>query len=389
MESSSSQANNGRGHYSTRRDKRGTKGGRGGSRGGHGPQTNLDNITVMTGDFKSFLDKSNAKTFKVYSDECTHSKLASLANSSHLNWEGCTPGTGYIVLPTSGKLKRIYHRNAKSLSSQSEIDDNQLERERQLRNILFTPSLKPFNFKLSCANCILESQPNGFVCIISSSSSVVDRARDLARTQAQIVREEGKELHSDHTDHVCTLPEQLLRLALPKGKKKATTVTPEQSTASEGILQCMVEQGLPVDKSDNAPTLEIKFGHHLKSILKLLDRNKEDRDVSNKYIFTMIRKKTKNDTNITVLDIDLPGGKRHLGETSFECAVRETEEETSLKINKSWLLADEEKDHNYGIGSEMKTDAWNTFFFCRPPLDENWSGDLVDITSGLEALNTR
>ena len=225
----------------------------------------------------------------------------------------------------------------------------------------------------------------------------VDRARDLARNQAQILRDNGEELHSDHTDHVCTLPEKILRSALPprkKGNKKSFEMTPSQSIATRGLLQCMADQGLPVEGgTDHAH--KIKFGHHLKSILKILDRTDGPTFATNesgdRYIFTMIREIQKNNAdNETLLDIDLPGGKRHLGETSFECAVRETMEETSLLINKSWLVTQDKKDETFETTSEVKADAWNTFFFCRPPPFNSTasSEDLKDVISRMDSLKT-
>jgi hypothetical protein len=322
--------------------------------------------------------------------------------------EGSTPGSGYIVVPNTNKLKWIFHRNSKSLSSAIIKNDDFQERERQLRDVLFVPSLKPFQFKVSCANCILETQPNGFVCIVSSSSVQVDRARDLARREAQVLKERGEELHSDHTDHVCTLPEQLLRAALPpwkKGKKKeAAEMTQSQSIATLGILQCMADQGLPIKGGGTGHGNKIKFGHHLKSILKILGRQQGPKNITNdsgdKYIFTMIREINKSnlDNKETVLDIDLPGGKRHLGETSFECAVRETMEETSLRIDTSWLVTHDDKtyDKDDSGGSEVKADAWNMFFFSRPPpLDSttpatNTSGsnDVDEVISSMNNLKT-
>ena len=58
--------------------------------------------------------------------------------------------------------------------------------------------------------------------------------------------------------------------------------------------------------------------------------------------------------------LDLPGGKRHLGEQSFEGAIRETEEESSLKIDERWLS---ERSPRYdGVKS-------NAYFFLRPPAE--------------------
>jgi len=36
-------------------------------------------------------------------------------------------------------------------------------------------------------------------------------------------------------------------------------------------------------------------------------------------------------------ELDLPGGKRHLGESTLEGAIREVEEECSLQIDNEWF----------------------------------------------------
>ena len=43
-----------------------------------------------------------------------------------------------------------------------------------------------------------------------------------------------------------------------------------------------------------------------------------------------------NDGN-NLLMLDLPGGKRHLGQSTLMCAIRETMEECSLTIDRGWL----------------------------------------------------
>jgi len=54
--------------------------------------------------------------------------------------------------------------------------------------------------------------------------------------------------------------------------------------------------------------------------------------------------------------LDLPGGKRHLGESTFQCAIRETEEETSLVVDETWLT-----------GPPFMEDVCNLYYPMCPP----------------------
>ena len=40
------------------------------------------------------------------------------------------------------------------------------------------------------------------------------------------------------------------------------------------------------------------------------------------------------------LELDLPGGKRNLGESTWDGLVRESQEETSLRLDSSWIMED-------------------------------------------------
>ena len=42
--------------------------------------------------------------------------------------------------------------------------------------------------------------------------------------------------------------------------------------------------------------------------------------------------------NSHAIELDLPGGKRHLGETTLQGVIREVEEECSLQIDYDWLV---------------------------------------------------
>ena len=63
-----------------------------------------------------------------------------------------------------------------------------------------------------------------------------------------------------------------------------------------------------------------------------------------------------------MIQLDLPGGKRHLGEGPFECAMRETEEEVSLHVDETWLFGDKLPRE-----SKAEDERGNVYYFLRPP----------------------
>ena len=71
----------------------------------------------------------------------------------------------------------------------------------------------------------------------------------------------------------------------------------------------------------------------------------------------------------TSFQVDLPGGKQRLGESSWECAQRETKEEISLTLSHEWRS---EPEPRLGRGP----DRCNAFFVVQPPCDrEDESGE--------------
>ena len=78
-----------------------------------------------------------------------------------------------------------------------------------------------------------------------------------------------------------------------------------------------------VDMSFNNGDLTVSWGHHIVECTQ---------NVSNEYLTNCMVMKTVH-TRTQVINFDLPGGKRRLGENSMKCVIRELEEETSLSID--------------------------------------------------------
>ena len=73
-----------------------------------------------------------------------------------------------------------------------------------------------------------------------------------------------------------------------------------------------------------------KFLHHFKQV-KAIAQTHEIVTVNYVMVMNTYNRLTGN------IDFDIPGGKRRLGESSFDCAIRETEEETSLALTRDIL----------------------------------------------------
>jgi len=299
------------------------------------------------------------------------------------------------------------------------------------------------NFKVRCAACMLQPEGNGFLCIWSSDRQPVDMdalvaARDAARERA--VRKRGRGgLHADHAHYICTFPQGLLRRMLVdggggggdftgyKGGKSrksdggdntatatATTTDAADTTMKEDdvtqkILNHMMEQGVPISNdtdtintgsvdnnigdndpypNNTAPNTTISIGHHLKTALKL---TRSDHQFNSAHFLTIVYDDTTTTTATTNKNtqpictpkytIDLPGGKRRLGESSWEGAVRETEEEMSLVVDRqTWRL---------GNGGEpllgrSRSEWGNMYYVLRPPVLPSAGGGVsVDGGEGL------
>ena len=204
-----------------------------------------------------------------------------------------------------------------------------------------TTSIDETKFKVSCAQCLLQAhEPNGFCLIASSSASVVDTIRDTSRSNKDEKEAMGRPLHPDHAHFVANLPRSSLH-NLYRSKTRAQT-----SSAVDEILGHLSNQDINEAHDPERFTDGIKIGHHLRSMLALTNR-------SNDSWLVMGYDDHKS------LELDLPGGKRHLGETSLEGAIRETEEETSLVWDASWKTAE--------LQSKKRSDGGNRYFVLHPP----------------------
>ena len=239
-------------------------------------------------------------------------------------------------------------------------------------------------FKVNCAICLLtQHQRNGFVAIVSQSMDengglrrTIQYARENANSKQQQQKDHGGDaagisslLHADHAHFVCSLRVSSLQSLLAAGKTRS-----KNERVNADILQQLIdENGVDYFSSvfkakasstvDNQTTkmIQIKMGHHLASLLWLFQSHKSvrqkqkkqqqphDGNVDMQYIMVLGYVDSPN-----AIELDLPGGKRHLGESTLEGAIREVEEECSLLIDQEWFAS--QVSERYG-GNSISTIA--------------------------------
>ena len=111
----------------------------------------------------------------------------------------------------------------------------------------------------------------------------------------------------------------------------------------------------PVPRT-SATTLEsvvqIKLGHHLSSLLYILSESRERKGLPRDVKCVMV---TGYVDCPYLLTLDLPGGKRHLGESTLRGVIREVEEECSLAIDYKYLFSKVSERYGGGLGLTTTT----------------------------------
>jgi hypothetical protein len=318
----------------------------------------------------------------------------------------------------------VVEGNAKQ---ESKHDHNQrkkqlLQKESKLQQVIF-PSLSSSQqqqqqqqqhdkIKVSCAMCLLDQEPNGFVCIISQYPSNI---HDIIQKGYQSMTHKSS-LHADHVDYTCCIQMKLVQDLFQCQKSKNKNVkTNDRSTSTSSSsssrlatstnifinhvknelktqqnrhnLHRIQQEKILLQESYSNSNITVKLGHHLTSILSLChnnnnhynnnnnNNNKQYQRYNDYYIMITITQEQKqqhqnNHHDRMVWEIDIPGGKRHLGESSWDCAKRETEEEVSLCIDDTWLEVGQERKDTTSI-DERRSIVYrqNRYYFLQPPID--------------------
>jgi hypothetical protein len=188
--------------------------------------------------------------------------------------------------------------------------------ENILRHEIFSNNVEiNNNIKVSCAECVLSTVQNGFACILTAQKSRLEEVIQNAEQN----RNEKEKYHKLHHDHAQFLhPITLAGLRDMKCWKKSF------------INDLIREKGKKYVKEWEHCWEE---GPHLLEMMVIF----KNRRVNNAQFMMIMFEYTKAEENKTNnWKLDIPGGKRYLGEKTLDCAIRETEEETSVHIHEKW-----------------------------------------------------
>lgn len=321
----------------------------GGGHGGGPPP-----CQIFQDDFLAFLEMVESFRFKVHKPGCQCSKVKNIRERNSLA-NGCDElHRSLIVVPDcGGRFLPAAYLYPVPEAAGNDTSATLLTHELKLKDVIFPPDGPSPDIKVSCAACLLEGVPNGFSCVNSTTSRIaVEYARDEARKNAQSLRDSGKKLHADHADEVVILESKLLRSVArsPSGKKGG----PQSPSIDDhkALRDHLEEEGM-----DMTDVKRINLGHHIQSLLRTM-KNKD-------YFFLAIAFRdelVQQHYHVVSIELDLPGGKRHLGESSFDCAIRETLEETSLLIDDTWHAGD-----GMPLKNASNDDFCNAFYDLHPP----------------------
>ena len=324
-----------------------------------------------------------AAKYKVHAPNCTCSKIEGLRNRFHQynNKRSLTdklkdlamsdPFDNLVVVPDTKTTPAIFVCNettSKEFRSDARLcetklayeifsgDDNALPKEK---------TMDVLAFKVSCAACLLTGhQKNGFVAIVSDSAQELLSTLSKARIAAGDAAKHFK-LHSDHAHFVFAVKLSSCNSLLQSAKTRSKY----SQTVSEILLQ-LKNGGVDLPSAD--ASCSIQLGHHLSTLLRLQGQFKSKApERMSQYVMVIGYDDGPSPPKLT---LDLPGGKRHLGESTLESLVREVKEECSLDLPREWLS--ERLSWRYGGALdenseeievlESKKEAGNVYFVIRP-----------------------
>jgi len=168
----------------------------------------------------------------------------------------------------------------------------------------------------------------------------------------------------------------------------------EQSDVGKTVVEEL--DASPLSSSFPSESVEaiVDLGHHLKSLLKIVRNEIKQRKLSR-------AKKSGHDNTgnsgredselqyyIMVLGykygrrrwlLDLPGGKRHLGETTLQGLIREVEEECSLNIEEDWLSERMPRLYGGNSGQDVGVGGADDAFFWGTRSWNNENEELVHV----------
>lgn len=343
----------------------------------YGHQSKID--VLSTFDFQATYQKNakviswGAAVYKVHAPNC-HCRIVAKLRDDHVAAsstdivnkmselgikERSNPFDNLIVLPHArygesvGSVYVCEGTNTKAYEKDARSCEKKLARELfdcskgKKDGVVAQNEVKP---GLSCAGCLLlnNKSKNGFVAIISDSLKELETTVDVARKSTL-----KKEQAVDHAHFTVALEVSTLQSLLQGGSPVEHQDLVEAFVdAFQHSSSSHANEAMNVLASKKP--VQVKLGHHISYLLEHIKSQSTSFVLDNAHLkYVMVIGYIDSPTEFK---IDLTGGKRHLGESTLECAVRETAEECSLKIDKDWLACrvTNEYVHEEDASSEVK-----------------------------------
>ena len=218
----------------------------------------------------------------------------------HLGGCACTRAAAFQEACGDGMLAIPDSRGARvALRVVGEEGDTRQSLEARLKRMLFLDVLVDgVVLRVSCATCLLEAMPNGAVAYIADSEDAA-----LAKMAARPPRA------GETPPFVVAAPISLLRRAFAK------QAAAKHARASLCAFLGGQERAMLTVTAD-----ELKSDHHLGAFLG------QNQQHGSRYLVLLASKVQKK------WRLELPGGKRRLGETSWDAARRELHDEAGCKL---------------------------------------------------------
>ena len=289
---------------------------------------------------------TNPDKFRLHLPDCTCREAKDMVEKTTDNIKGC-----YLLIERTSNLTCTNKEYRGDVSTNGEdTGKTSLETEKLLAKAISTKLIPNSNNleDASGAQCVLHIHPNAFVCICSKTKHKVTIAKQNAEKTMQLG---WKKHHTDCADYICVVPKNEITNLLPK-MSPGNYMWQIQKLQNTILRECGLSH-----KGTVGTSIDTIVGHHLKTVLPLLPRHIW-------WILVIVRKRDKSDKGCFTLHVDIPGGKRHLGESPYQCAIRELQEETSLQIHEDWFM-----NGGNSINSRTPGEKCNTYYLACPPHD--------------------
>ena len=365
-----------------------------------------DDVRPMRGNFRDFHAVIQASRYRVHAPNCScRNRLLMSAKDKQEelvleagSLDGRDPFDNLVVVPDDrgwssqrsdratsteinppdvficeGTGKRSFRGDA--ASCETKLARAIFGDEAQKRPFSYDETRTP-SFEVTCARCLLASQRNGFVVIVARAfeemEEMIQHGRNAARAKAQRRLLDASHYHFTIVLELSTL--QALDGLVKDEREEAKMLVLAQIDDSNAEVP--VEMfGAVGSKSSTLARLDgvaprdlrITMGNNLQCLLSHARRRSA---MFEKYI--MVAGFVDGDAEF---ELGLPGGKRFLGESTMEDAVRKLEAECSLRIDNTWMSRRVQRKHGgcqkKGKGIDMilpvGRDASNAFFVMAPP----------------------